>query len=115
MVALEISILRPGERTDTVPVVWMSPPAWASELDVAEAVLVVGRARRRFYKAGAATRSRTEVVAESVVPLRHAQRCRRALAAGVGGLGDALEVFVGAAVPRAGTRRRQAVAGSPKR
>ncbi|MGH8917492.1 MAG: single-stranded DNA-binding protein [Acidimicrobiales bacterium] len=81
LVALEVSIPSPGSATETVPVVWPKAPAWASSLDADEAVLVVGRVRRRFYRAGGATQSRTEVVADTVVRAGHAKRCRAALAA----------------------------------
>jgi hypothetical protein len=33
--------------------------------------VVVGRVRRRFFRAGPGTQSRTEVVAENVVPFSH--------------------------------------------
>jgi single-strand DNA-binding protein len=42
--------------------------------------VVVGRVRRRFYRAGGATQSRTEVVAETVVAARQAKRAATALA-----------------------------------
>ncbi len=66
--------------TDTVPVVWFDPgrvPALAA----GDRVVVVGRVRRRFYRAGGATRSATEVVATSVARARATSRARRALAA----------------------------------
>ena len=43
-------------------------------------MLVVGRVRRRFYRAGGSTQSRTEVVASAVVPLRRRAAVRRLLA-----------------------------------
>ena len=43
-------------------------------------VVVVGRARRRFFRAGGATASRTEVVAAQVCPVRAPARVRAALA-----------------------------------
>jgi single-strand DNA-binding protein len=39
----------------------------------------VGRVRRRFFRAGGTTQSRTEVVADSVVPARQAKRARAAV------------------------------------
>lgn len=56
---------RQSTGTDTVPVVWFDPsrpPALAA----GDAVVVVGRVRRRFYRVGGATRSSTEVVAASI-------------------------------------------------
>ena len=80
LVSLEVTVAREGERAETVPVVWFDPPAAASTLDVDAEVLVVGRVRRRFFRAGGATQSRTEVVAERVVPVRQLKRVRAALA-----------------------------------
>jgi len=42
-------------------------------------MLVVGRVRRRFFRAGGSTQSRTEVVAEAVVNAKHAKRAGAAL------------------------------------
>jgi hypothetical protein len=42
-------------------------------------MLVVGRVRRRFFRTGAGTQSRTEVVAEAVVNARHTKRAAAAL------------------------------------
>jgi single-strand DNA-binding protein len=79
MVAYEVTVARPGERAETVPVVWMGAPASAVDHDVDERMLVVGRVRRRFFRAGGSTQSRTEVVAEAVVNARHAKRAAAAL------------------------------------
>lgn len=75
---------RGNERTDTVPVIWFSAPASASVLDVDDQVVVVGRVRRRFFRAGGSTQSRTEVVADAVVPARNRRRVRAALDAAAG-------------------------------
>jgi single-strand DNA-binding protein len=40
---------------------------------------VVGRVRRRFFRAGGTTQSRTEVVADTVVPATQAKRVEAAL------------------------------------
>src|SRR5436190_17895585 len=74
LVAYEVTIPRPGERAETVPVVWFNPSGRAAELDTDEHVVVVGRVRRRFFRAGGGTGSRTEVVADAVVPTRQAKR-----------------------------------------
>lgn len=79
LVAYEITVDRPGERAETVPVVWVGAPASAGDHDVDEQMVVVGRVRRRFYRAGGATQSRTEVVAEAVVNARHAKRAAAAV------------------------------------
>ena len=79
LVAYEVTVDRPGERAETVPVVWVGAPASAGTHDVDERMLVVGRVRRRFYRAGGGTQSRTEVVAEAVVSARHGKRAAAAL------------------------------------
>jgi single-strand DNA-binding protein len=81
VVSYDVTVPRPGERSETVPVAWIGAPASAAELDVDDQVVVVGRVRRRFFRAGGATQSRTEVVAERVVPCRRRVRAAQALAA----------------------------------
>ena len=49
----------------TVPVVWFDPRRPA-RLHAGDAVVVAGAVRRRFFRAGGATVSRTEVVADTV-------------------------------------------------
>ena len=59
---------------ETVPVVWFDPPAWPATLDAGAEVVVVGRVRRRFFRAGGATQSRTEVVVERAARARSRRR-----------------------------------------
>ena len=80
LVTYEVTVEQPGTRAESVPVVWHEPPASALALDAGDEVLVVGRVRRRFFKvATGATQSRTEIVADTVLPVRQAKRCRTAL------------------------------------
>src|SRR3954451_16236094 len=79
LVAYEVTVAREGERAEGVPVVWFGAPPSAVDHDVDEAVVVVGRVRRRFYRAGGVTQSRTEVVAETLVAARQAKRATAAL------------------------------------
>ena len=79
IVNLEVSIREDGHPTDTVPVAWFDAPPKAVELDVDTEVVVVGRVRRRFFRAGGSTQSRTEVVADTVVPATQAKRVAAAL------------------------------------
>jgi single-strand DNA-binding protein len=79
LVAYELTVDRPGERAETVPVVWFGAPASAVDHDVDERMVVVGRVRRRFFRTAGGTQSRTEVVAESVVNARHGKRATAAL------------------------------------
>jgi len=54
----------------TAPVAWFEPPKAAYSLAEGDAVTVVGQVRRRFFRSGGSTQSRTEVVAELVVSSR---------------------------------------------
>lgn len=78
-VEFQVSVPGPDARAESVPVVWPDAPAAAEALDVDLAVTVVGRVRRRFFRTGGTTQSRTEVVAEQVVPSRQAKRARAAI------------------------------------
>ena len=66
----------------SVPVAWNDPSAklLACVVDGIE-LLVVGRVQRRFFRVGGATQSRTEVVAESVIPARRRKQVDAALGA----------------------------------
>ncbi len=55
---------RPGERA-SVPVTWIDPSR-PPALRAGDEVVAVGFVRRRFFRAGGLTQSRTEVVAELV-------------------------------------------------
>jgi single-stranded DNA-binding protein len=79
LVAYEVTIEREGERAETVPVVWFAAPPSAVDHDVDERMVVVGRVRRRFFRAAGGTQSRTEVVADAVVNARHTKRAVAAL------------------------------------
>jgi single-strand DNA-binding protein len=73
----------------TVPVSWIDPPpADRASLEVGEGLVVIGAVCRRFFRAGGATQSRTEVVAEVVVPRRRTRSVRSAIARAVDSLGE---------------------------
>ena len=78
LIELQVTTARENARAETVPVVWFDPPASAVSLDVDDIVVVVGRVRRRFFRTPGGTQSRTEVVAEKVIPAR-SKRARQAL------------------------------------
>lgn len=79
LVQYEVTIPSETGRAESVPVVWFDAPAAAESYDVDEKVVVVGRVRRRFFQAGGSTQSRTEVVADAVVPARQAKRANAAV------------------------------------
>ncbi len=67
VVGYEVVVERDGQRSESVPVVWYAPPPSARDIEPDTEVVAVGRVRRRFFRAGGATQSRTEVVAERVL------------------------------------------------
>jgi len=79
VVAYEITVARSGARAESVPVVWVDPPAARTALGVGAEVVAVGRVRRRFFRVGGSTQSRTEVVADSVVATQEKRRARTAI------------------------------------
>jgi single-strand DNA-binding protein len=70
----------------TAPVVWVSEGHVLPE--VGAEVVVTGHVRRRFFRAGGGTQSRTEVVADAVVPARSRARVRRAIDEALAGVFD---------------------------
>src|SRR5438552_17608402 len=79
LVQLELTVARPGEKADSVPVVCFDAPATVAGLDVNDEVMILGRVRRRFFKTAGGTQSRTEVVADQVVPNRSLKRVANAI------------------------------------
>lgn len=69
IVAYEVTVERTGQRSETVPVVWLEAPVHADDHTTDQAVMVVGRVRRRFFRTSGGTQSRTEIVAEVVAGL----------------------------------------------
>ena len=83
------TLLGGGPATTTVPVSWIDPPATDRAALVAGGeIVVIGTVNRRFFRVGGATQSRTEVIAESVVPQRRTRSVRSAIARAVDSLGD---------------------------
>lgn len=82
IVNYEVTVAREHAPADSVPVTWQDPPDAAKALDHHRGaeVVVVGRVRRRFFRAGGSTQSRTEVAADLVVPARQVKRATALLA-----------------------------------
>ena len=88
LVAMEVTVRPEGAKAESVPVVWFGAPASAASLDVEQPVVVVGRVRRRFFRSPAGTQSRTEVVADAVVPANQRKRVEAVLRRARESLGD---------------------------
>lgn len=81
LVALDLTVRDGSPRAESVPVVLFQAPARAATLDTDDEVVVIGRVRRRFFRTGEATQSRTEVVAESVFRATERKRVAAAMQA----------------------------------
>jgi single-strand DNA-binding protein len=79
LVALEVTVETERGPAESAPVVYFDAPAWVSSLPAKTPVLIVGRVRRRFFRSGAQTQSRTEVVAHRVIRQTSVTLARRAL------------------------------------
>lgn len=92
VVNFDLTTPLPGTAPLTVPIAWHDPSdAAVRGLHQGLDVLVVGTVRRRFFRSGGQTQSRTEVVAESVVPTRRTASMRSAVAAAAARLMPAVE------------------------
>ena len=90
VVNLELTVRPEGAGAESVPVAWFAASAAAASLAQGEELLVTGRVRRRFFRAGGLTQSRTEVAATQVVPTRRKVAAAKALEAALEGLGGRL-------------------------
>lgn len=72
-------------RSASVPVAWVDPTDAALVVAGTE-VVVTGTVRRRFFRVGGTTQSRTEVVADAVIPVRRRAQVATALEALAGRL-----------------------------
>jgi single-strand DNA-binding protein len=78
LVEYQLTTPAAGDRpAEGVPVIWPDAPAGSEDHEPDTELIVIGRTRRRFFKAGGSTQSRTEVVATHVVPARQAKRAAR--------------------------------------
>ncbi|HUZ43017.1 MAG TPA: single-stranded DNA-binding protein [Acidimicrobiales bacterium] len=93
MMSLQVTVEGVGEkaRAESVPVAWFDPTSGALDLDQGDPVVVIGRVRRRFYRGTAGTQSRTEVVAERVVPAGRPAAVRTAMASAIERLAEGLD------------------------
>lgn len=96
-VVVELDVTTRGERGATsVPVAWFDPGSNVEALAEGDEVIVVGHVRRRFYRSGSLTQSRTEVVAQRVVPAGRRAQVTRAL-------GELAAIITSSATPSSAT------------
>ena len=75
---LQVTTRLESETLSTPIAVW-NPPAWVEELQPGTEIVVVGRVRRRFFRAAGATASRVEVEADVVARATDRRRVRAAM------------------------------------
>ncbi|MEI7548337.1 MAG: hypothetical protein WCK21_09810 [Actinomycetota bacterium] len=86
VVSLELTTSMEGVAA-SVPVAWFDPPGevgWGP----GDELFVLGSVRRRFFRSGGSTQSRTEVVATEVVAATRRRQVQRLLQRAIGRLGD---------------------------
>jgi single-strand DNA-binding protein len=92
LVTYEVTVPGEGDRpAESVPVVWLAAPKSALSFAADAEVVVVGRVRRRFFRAAGSTASRTEVVADRVLPAGRAP-ARRAVLDALGRVEELVDV-----------------------
>lgn len=91
VLGLEVTIRPDQGPSETVPVAWYGAPVAAERWSPGEQVLVSGRTRRRFFRVGGTTQSRTEVVAGVALLTRRTAAARSALEAAAGEVLGALD------------------------
>lgn len=102
LVTLQLTVRGEDGKGETVPVACFDPADSFLDLDTGDPIVVVGRVRTRFFRAGAATQSRTEVVADMIVPASRPVGVRNALTEAVSRLADELD-----RTPQRANRSRQ--------
>lgn len=78
LVQLQVTTRLDAETLST-PIAFWNPPAWVQELEAGTEIVVVGRIRRRFFRAGGATASRVELEADVVARATDKRRVQAAL------------------------------------
>lgn len=84
LLSCDLTVRTESGPAESIPVVWPNPTAAAARFSESDEVVVVGRVRRRFFRAAGATASRTEVIAERIIGARSAARVRTAVDSALG-------------------------------
>lgn len=59
-----LTVTRPDERSEIVPVIWFDGPGWLGNINEGDELAVVGRIRKRFYQSSHGLQTRTELIIE---------------------------------------------------
>jgi hypothetical protein len=87
----DLQVRTADQVLETVPVAIFDAPAQVPEWTTGQGLLAVGRVRRRFFRCGGATQSRTELVADQVWPLTLEEEVLTALVCAGGVIATAVE------------------------
>jgi single-strand DNA-binding protein len=97
--SFEVTVRATSHPAESVPVVWFGVPGRALRLDAGTEVMVLGRVRRRFFRTGATTASRTEVLAEDVRPISQQRRIEGLVDVAVSAMTDGVDAPLGGGAP----------------
>ena len=86
LLSFDLTVREDELPAESVPVAWLNPAVSAARLAENDDVVVIGRVRRRFFRAAGTTASRTEVLAEKVLSARSFARIRTSLESHLAGL-----------------------------
>jgi len=89
-------------KSESVPLAWFGAPTWVLDLEPGADLVVVGRVRRRFFRAGQQLQSRTGAAPSTTTSVRRAARVGELLARA----GAALAGLTTASEARPAGRRR---------
>ena len=78
LVQLQVTT-RLENETLSMPIAVWNPAAWVEALEPGAEIVVVGRVRRRFFRAGGATASRVELEADLVARAGDRRRVQAAM------------------------------------
>jgi single-strand DNA-binding protein len=81
LASFDVAVVSDAGQRSQVPIAWLDPPDAASSLVAGQEVVVTGEVRRRFFRTEGATASRTEVIADIVVPARQRTKAAAAISA----------------------------------
>jgi single-strand DNA-binding protein len=79
LVTFEVTVRHDEGPADSVPVSWTGAPTSCLGWQAGDEVVALGRVKRRFFRAGGSTQSRTEVAATSVQHVRQKAKVRHAV------------------------------------
>ena len=93
VLSLQLTVDRREDQraAESVPVAWFDPKMGSLDFVEEQRLVVVGRVVSRFFQTGSGRQSRTEVVAERIIPATRKSAVRTALASVVEQIADGLE------------------------